>query len=113
MSGNIKDTNVDLVKTQVTSFINDLNNAKIQKTQIDKEVLKKKYILLYNTSNTLFNFIFDNYGTEKFHPASFYNNLTTMLNLICKIQVSDTTQEKASVLVGKKLATQFVPQCKE
>lgn len=112
MSGNIHDTNVSSIKTDVDKMINEIKSI-IDRGESPKDyeyTLAKKYKSLHNTSKTLFQFILKNYGTNRFNQQFFDKTLELMLSQITKIQNSNTNQYDASANVGKHLASTFIPQ---
>lgn len=112
MSGNIHDTKVSLIKSQVKDLIDDLESILSKQENVcDWEVtLKRRYQQLNKTSSTLFNFIIKQYGTHKFDKSSFEVTLDIMLQKITSIQQAKMTQEDASVEVGTHLAQKYIPQ---
>lgn len=103
MSGNIYDTDIQKIKTQVYDLINDLDNG---------NDIFGKYDYLEKTSKTLYEYITK--GTC--NKTVLKNNLEMMLNNIQKIQRSNNierSQHEASIEVGEKLAAQYIPQLKK
>ena len=115
MSGNIHDTDVDLIKKKVQLLLNDLEQI-IDKKESPKDhvySLEKKYKYIKTTSPGLFNFIIQQYGTHKFNKDNFLKNLDMMLNEIANIQKSKISQYDASVKIGTSIASQYIPQLKK
>ena len=114
MSQNINDTNVNEIRNQVTSLLDNLDSIIANnENPTDYDVtLRKRHKKLLNTSKTLFEFIFKNYTKDNFDKTQFHKNLDMMLNAILNIQNSQLTQHEASVSIGKSLATQYIPQYK-
>lgn len=112
MSGNIHDTNVSAIRTQINELTEELQVLKDSGESISDwtDSLQRKYKQLYRTSNTLFKFILTNYGTPKFNEAFFNQTINIMLNRITSIQYAQLTQEDASANVGTHLAKKFIPQ---
>lgn len=111
MSGNINDTNVTSIRQQIEELIQELHVLHdSQDISQWTQTLQRKYKHLYRTSNTLFNFIVNNYGTSRFNDAFFHQTIDLMLNKISSIQQSRITQEDASAYVGTHLAHKFIPQ---
>ena len=107
MYGNIHDTKVELIKKEIENLLNILNCNTIN----SEIILKKNTPELYKTSPTLFKFIIKNYN--KISITTMNKNIDMMLKLITDIQKSKISQHDASVVVGKNLGEQFVPQlCK-
>jgi|694.fasta_scaffold96121_3 hypothetical protein len=107
MSGNIHNTDIKKIKKEVTDLINDLDNGC---------GVTNKYHYLKNTSKSLYDYIVKEYDTPRFNKEFFTNNLEMMLKGIEKIQKSndiEKTQHEASILIGEKLASQFIPQLKK
>lgn len=105
MSGNIHDTNINIIKKEVYDLIYDLEN---------NNDIVGKYNYLTSTSKTLYEYIIKNYNKQL--NESFINNLEMMLNGIEKIQKSRNTEKEQhdqSVLIGEKLASQYIPQLKK
>jgi hypothetical protein len=101
------DTNVDKVKSEVYSLLNEL-----QTCTVEKEELEQKYNYLFNISKTLFNLVIQESKNPNFNKTSFDKNLSHMLDNILKIQQNQITQHNASEDIGKLLAKQFIPQYK-
>jgi hypothetical protein len=101
------DTDVDKIKSQVYSLIDDL-----QTTTFNNYDLEQKYNYLFNISKTLFNLVVKEAKNPNFNKTSFDNNLSHMLNNIIKIQQNQISQHNASEDVGKLLAKQYIPQYK-
>lgn len=112
MSGNINDTNVDIITKQVDDLLYELR-AHTGGQRIDETRLQRKYKDLYNTSKTLFNFILKNHNSEKFDKEYFDRTLSLMLGSIRSIQNQSSSVHNESVLIGKHLAHTFIPQYKK
>lgn len=115
MSGNIYDTDVDTIKSQINEMISELDN--IYKTEknvhLYEDVLKKKYSQLYTTSKTLFEFILNKFNNKLFDINYFNQTIEKMLNAITDIQKSKITQHDASVNIGYHLAKKYIPEYKK
>jgi hypothetical protein len=110
MSGNIHDTNVSLIQSQVQSLLKDIDNLQDNDKAIDFEYeFKKKYKHLSNTSSTLFKYILTNYNTPNFNMSFFQKTLDLMLHNVSKIQDNKTSQHNASTQVGQILAKEYIP----
>jgi hypothetical protein len=105
-SGNIKDTNVEAIKKEVTLLIEDLQN------KVTNIIFEEKYKTLYTTSKGLYNLTMKDGSDPNFDKASFDEKLDKMLYYIKKIQEANITQETASQEIGQILASQYIPQCK-
>lgn len=112
MSGNIHDTNINQIKTEVYNLIDDLKQLNEDPCEHEYR-FKKKYKYLYNTSQSLFSFIISNWGKDEFNQNFFNKTLELMLTQIEKIQQSRISQYDASSNVGSHLATTFIPQLRE
>ena len=115
MSGksNIHHTNVDKVKAQVKQFLADLDYHKKDMSTIPgKDIFEDRYHYLCKISQTLFNFIYENYLNPQFDKTVFRRHLDEMLKYISKIQKSEITQDKASEIIGTMVAKQYIPQLK-
>ena len=114
MSGNINDTNVNLIKKQAFSLISDLENYSRTSRNISiyENILQKKYENLYKTSKTLFNFIFNSFKNKTFDKNHFNEMINKMLSYISQIQNKEISQYNASVHVGSELAQKYIPQLK-
>jgi hypothetical protein len=119
MSGNINDTNVDKLKSEINSLINDLDNIiNLNSSDLDKKKsieyyesnYQNKYKHLFTTSKTLWNYIFTQYKTNSFNKQVFQKNLDMMLSAILKIQQSKISQYEASTVIGEEIASQYIPQ---
>lgn len=116
MSGNIKDTNVDIVKQEIESLLKDLENIKIKGDESPDDYLynlEKKYKNLKNTSSKLFEFTIKEFQKPNFNKSDFLKNLHMMLNSILNIQNSKISQYDASVKIGTSLAHQYIPHLKK
>jgi hypothetical protein len=105
-SSNIHNTNVEKIKLEVDNMLELLKTNVLN----SETVLKKRFEYLFKTSPALFNFILKNH---KNNPVQFKKNLDTMLTLIFKIQTSEISQHDASVVVGKYIGEQYIPQLQE
>jgi protoheme ferro-lyase len=115
MSGNIKDTDVELVKKEVFDLINDLENytKSSRNLNVYEEAMKKKYKNLFNTSKTLFNLIFNQFKDKKFDKEYFNFMVNKMLSYITKIQNNEISQYDASANIGTDLAEKYIPNLNE
>lgn len=116
MSGNINDTNVDKIKLEILSLIDNLDNiTKIKSISFDEyqSTSQNQYKYLLSTSKTLWNYIFTQYKNNTFDKQQFLKNLDMMLNTILKIQQSQLSQHQASSLIGEEIALQYIPQLKK
>jgi hypothetical protein len=115
MSGNIHDTNVDLIKTEINNLILDLNNysKSARNISIYEKSLQNKYKYLFTTSNTLFTMIFNAFKNNKFDQDYFNIIINKMLGQILNIQNKNISQYDASVNIGTDLAQKYIPQLKE
>ena len=112
-SNNIHRTNIDRVKEQVKQFLADLDyHKKDPSTMPNKDVFEDRYHYLCKISQTLFNFIHENYLNSQFDKTVFKRHLDEMLKYIGKIQTSEITQDKASEIIGTMVAKQYIPQLK-
>lgn len=106
MSGNINDTNTVCIKTQITDFINDIENG----VQCD---YKERYNELYTTSVTLFKMIDVDIRKEMqsgtFSKHAFESRINKFLSLIKGIQDGRISQYNASSVVGKDVADEYAP----
>jgi hypothetical protein len=110
MSNNIHDTNVNLIKTQVLSLMNDIDVLDPSESALDSQhVFKQKYKHLSSTSDTLFKYILKNYNQKNFNRRFFQTTLHLMLNNISQIQDNKVTQHNASSQVGEHLAKEYIP----
>lgn len=116
MSGNINDTNILLVKQDVDNLLQELFELKQKKINlknyldVNLENLKKKYINLHNTSNTLFKFIISQYDSDRFDKDQFNHTLSILLSNIENIQKSKKSQHDASIEIGSMLANKYIPK---
>ena len=106
-SGNVNDTDVDKINTEIYSMLELLDTNIIK----SKTVLEHKYSYLYKTSPTLFNFILKNHN--KIDRNSMIKNIELMLGLVFKIQKSEISQYDASSVIGKYIGEQYIPQLKK
>lgn len=104
MSGNINDTHIDLIKTQVHELIHDITNTKDPYAQ---ENLKDKYNYLFTTSKTLYSYIFT-LVTHNHDQEKFFKKLNIFLENISNIQQSKISQYDASSIIGETLAEEYV-----
>ena len=115
MSGNIHDTKVDLIHKQVNDLIKDLDkilkNGEKTSNYENDFIIKYKYLI--DTSNTLYKYICSqmnsHYKDDNFNQDKFKERLNLMLNAILNIQKSNITQHEASVILGEKLASEYIP----
>lgn len=111
MSGNIQDTNVDIIRAQIESFIKDLQDGDFCTDY------PERYKELHETSLALFNMVDKtvrnqiNIGT--FNHTQFVHRVNSMLDLIVGIQDGSVSQHKASEMVGTTLAKEYVNACKD
>lgn len=116
MSGNIKDTNVNMIKQEIESLLKDLHNIKEKKEESPNDYLyrlEKKYKYLKHTSSKLFEFTINEFQKQTFNKEQFLKNLNMMLQSISNIQNSKISQYDASVEVGTSLANQYIPHLKK
>lgn len=113
MSGNIKDTDVNVIRRNIEELTTEIE--KIVSRQEDPSQfeysLKKKYNHLSNTSPTLFKFILKSYATPTFNKEFFDKTINLMLSKISTIQNSNdtsTSQHTASEHIGTHLAQEFI-----
>lgn len=99
MSGNIKDTKVDVIKKEVYDLLSELDNGG------GGVNLETKFAYLHKTSKSLFDFIVNNHST--LNKEKFIINLEMMLTKISSIQSDTITQHKASEHIGVHLYNQF------
>jgi hypothetical protein len=115
MSGNIKDTNVDVVKQEIELLLKELDDIK-KKGESPNDYLynlEKKYKDLKKTSSKLFEFTINESQKPTFNKDQFLKNLNMMLNSILNIQNSKISQYDASIKVGTSLANQYIPHLKK
>lgn len=105
-TGNIKDTNITIVKAEASSLLNDIQN------NVKDVNFEEKYNVLFTTSKSLFNMIIKDAVKSDFDKKAFYDKLDKMLYYIKKIQDSNITQHNASEKIGEMLASEYIPQCK-
>jgi len=117
MSNNIHDTNVELIREQVKNLIDECESIlKNGETLSNYENhFSIKYEHLINTSNTLYTFICTQLqqNFRNFDRDALQQRLDMMLNVILNIQSSKISQYDASVIIGEKLARDYIPQCRE
>ncbi len=110
MSGNINDTNVSLLRSQVSSFVSDLQDGLYAD-------YPSRYPELHNTSKALFDMINKSVrkdiDTGVFNSEAFLYRVDSILNLIQSVQVGELSQTKASEMVGTTLAKEYVDACKD
>lgn len=116
MSNNIHDTNVDLIRKQVNDLIEESSRILKNGEQISdyENQFAFNYKYLISTSNTLYKYICNqmkNYNNKRFDQEAFRQKLDMMLNAILNIQKSNITQHDASIMIGEKLASDYIPQC--
>lgn len=111
MSGNIQNTNIPLLKSEIDNLKNDIDRIIKDGETAEQwvDTLKRRYVTLSSTSNTLFMYIIKNYGSAKFNETFFNKTLDMMFNKIIDIQGLKTSQENASITVGEHLAKNFIP----
>lgn len=118
MSLSIHNTNVTQIKKEIIELIEELHQNKYiySKKQHHEDqdhpmftYLKNKYRTVSSTSNTLFMLILKEANQTHFQRESFDLKVNEILNLISKIQKSETTQDDASKQVGVMLANEFIP----
>jgi hypothetical protein len=114
MSGNINDTNIEIINDQVTNLKNRLNEIKEKGERKEdwEDSLKREFRKLYKTSKTLFNYIYINYNTPTFNEDFFNRTINIMLSKINSIQRSEISQDNASSYIGGILAKKYIPQLK-
>lgn len=115
MSGNIHDTNIFTIKKEVNEMMTQLDklNASGEDLSEWESHLQNKYKHLYNTSKTLFNYLFKNYTSPDFNSEFFTTTLNMMLSKVSSIQNAAISQEDASVVIGTHLAEKYIPQLKK
>lgn len=117
MSNNIHDTNVELIRDQVNNLIDECENLlkNGEKLSNYENHFSNKYKHLINTSNTLYKFICTQMQQNfiNFDRDALQERLDMMLNAILNIQNSKISQYDASVMIGEKLAQDYIPQCRE
>jgi hypothetical protein len=115
MSGNIHDTNIFTIKEQVNKMMAHLDKLKAEGEDLSEweSHLQHKYKELYNTSKTLFTYLFKNYTSPDFNSEFFTTTLNMMLSKVSSIQNSAISQEDASAEVGTHLAEKYIPQLKK
>lgn len=114
MSNNIHDTNVELIREQVNNLIDEcesiLKNGEALSNYENNFSIKYKDLI--STSNTLYTFTLQQ-DFKNFDRDAFQQRLDMMLNVILNIQSSKISQYDASVIIGEKLARDYIPQCRE
>ena len=106
MSGNIRDTKVDVLKSEIDSLLNELHTCTTTK---QLKTLPVKYNHLYSTSKTLFNHILKEGLKPTFDRKSFDDTISVMLTSVTDIQNSRMSQYEASGVVGTHLAQRYIP----
>ena len=109
MERNIQNTNINLLKIELTNLIEILDLGILK----SESILKNKCPNLHKTSPTLFNYVIKNYNNVKKNTITrdqFQTNINTMFKLILEIQDSKISQYDASVEIGKILGKQYLPQ---
>lgn len=117
MSNNIHDTNVQVIRQQVNDLIDECESilANGEKLSDYESIFADKYSCLIKTSNTLYKFICNQMQStfKTFNRSVLQQRLDMMLNAILNIQNSQISQYDASVMIGEKLAQDYIPQCRE
>jgi len=114
MSGNIFDTNTIKLRSELKDLIQDLDELLLNDKPLIQyeDELKLKYPTIATTSKTLFKYLLNNYGTNRFNHAFFQSTIDLMLSKISQIQSSfdqENSQHNASVEIGTHLAQTFIP----
>jgi hypothetical protein len=116
MSGNINDTDVDLIKQDINSLLKELENIKTKGDETPNDHLyrlEKKYKNLKKTSSKLFDFTIKEFQKPNFNKEQFLKTLNMMLDSILNIQNSKISQYDASVKIGTSLANHYIPHLKK
>jgi DNA polymerase III gamma/tau subunit len=117
MSNNIHDTDVELIRKQVDDLIDECENLLKNGESLSnyETSFSNKYKHLITTSNTLYKFICTQMqqNFRNFNRVALQQRLDMMLNAILNIQNSKISQYDASVMIGEKLAKDYIPQCRE
>lgn len=115
MSGNIRDTDIEKIRSDALELVVDLDLLVANNDEVldFREEYAQRYEYLYKVSPTLYNFIFNGYIKGNFNKQIFEKNLLLMLNSIHKIQQKDISQHDASVDIGEHLASQYIDHCKK
>lgn len=117
MSNNIHDTNVELIREQVNNLIDECESILKNGEPLSnyENLFSEKYKHLISTSTTLYKFICKQMQQNftNFNKVAFQQRLDMMLNAILNIQNSKISQYDASVMIGEKLAHDYIPQCRE
>jgi hypothetical protein len=115
MSGNIKDTDVTLIKSDLDALLKDLDNIVKNNESPNDHLyrLEKKYKSIKNTSSALFNLVIKEYTNPNFNKQQFLTNINMMLNTILDIQKSKISQYDGSAKIGQAIAYQYIPQLKK
>ena len=94
------------IYNEVNNMILDMKN-----NCNESEYLQSKYKYLFESSNTLFNFVFNQYNsvTNPFQEDEFKKQLTKMLDYVIQVQTNKLNQNDASEKVGKMLANHYIP----
>ncbi len=103
MSGNIHDTNVELLREEVDKMV-----LQVKEGEQNITFLQKEFNVLYNTSKTLFNFIYKNASKDSFNEKFFKNTIDKMFDEIIKIQQAKISQFDASAKIGETLAQEYI-----
>ena len=104
-TGNINDTNVDLVRQQAFQMLNYVKSDPVAAALTNTQ---ERYSLLYNKTKTIFNMILKEATAPLFNESEFTTKLDNMLNLIKKIQAAEVSQYDASGQIGKILASEYI-----
>lgn len=110
------DINTVKLKEELSLILQELDNIlKSDDPDISnwKSTLENKYKYLSKSSETLFKYILNNYGTNKFDKLFFDKTIQLMLVNIENIQNSKTSQYDASANVGTHLANEFIPHLRQ
>jgi len=115
MSGNIKDTDVPLIKSDINAMLKDIDRI-IENNESPSDHsynLEKKYKSIKSTSSKLFDFIIKEYTKPNFDKQRFLKNIDLMLNTILDIQNSKLSQYDGSAKIGQAIAYQYIPQIRK
>jgi hypothetical protein len=117
MSNNIYDTNVDVIRQQVSDLIDECEHILKNGDALSnyETQFSDKYKPLIDTSKTLYNFICTQMKQtfRTFDKIAFQQRLNMMLNAILNIQQAKMSQHDASIMIGEKLAQDYIPQCRD
>ncbi|NBU33994.1 hypothetical protein EB118_03490 [bacterium] len=94
---------IQLLKSQINGLVADSSST-------SHSDLKQKYKYLYQKSPTLFEFVCKNVTLANFNHSRFNDNIQLYLENLEKVQTLKMTQHDASVIVGERLAGQFLPK---